>query len=262
MAPASTPELSESAKGVDGLVELTVDRLAAGGDGVARADDGRVVFVPGSAPGDRVRVRIVEQRKRFARAEIVSLVEPGPGRAEPRCSVFGRCGGCTWQHLSYASQLDAKVAIVEFSDFQCPFCSRVGPTLTRINQEYPEDVKVVFKHLPLSFHNKAMGAAQAAEAAGKQGKFWEMHDLLFQNQRALSDEKYLEWAGQLSLDVEKFNKDMASAEVKNQIESDKREASKLGVTGTPGFFINGRFLSGARPFDSFKTIIDEEIGAS
>jgi protein-disulfide isomerase len=157
---------------------------------------------------------------------------------------------------------NAKVAIVEFSDFQCPFCSRVGPTLAKINQDYPQDVKVVFKHLPLAFHNKAMGAAQAAEAAGKQGKFWEMHDLLFQNQRALSEEKYVEWAGELKLDIEKFKKDMVSAEVKQRIEADKREASKLGVTGTPGFFINGRFLSGAKPYDSFKAIIDKELGKS
>jgi len=162
----------------------------------------------------------------------------------------------------YKGPKDAKVVIVEFSDFQCPFCARVGPTLAKINENYPDDVKVVFKNLPLAFHNKAMGAAQAAEAAGNQGKFWEMHDLLFKNQRTLSEEKYVEWAGQLELDVEKFKKDMASAEVKKRIEADKREASKLGVTGTPGFFINGRFLSGAKPYDSFKVIIDKELGKS
>jgi len=154
---------------------------------------------------------------------------------------------------------DAKVTIVEFSDFQCPFCSRVTPTLKKIREEYPEDVKVVWKHLPLSIHPKAPGAHAAAEAAHKQGKFWEMHDLIFANQREMSDEKYLEYAAQLDLDLDQFKKDVASAEVKKQVSDDTRLASTLGVTGTPGFFINGRFLSGARPYDSFKVVIDEEL---
>jgi 23S rRNA (uracil1939-C5)-methyltransferase len=90
------------------LLELDIDALAAGGDGVGRGPDGRVVFVPFTAPGDRVRVRLVEERARFARGELESLVEPGPGRVEPPCPVFGRCGGCAWQHLSVEAQLAAR----------------------------------------------------------------------------------------------------------------------------------------------------------
>ncbi|MEB2344770.1 MAG: TRAM domain-containing protein [Deltaproteobacteria bacterium] len=93
-------------------VELVIESLAAGGDGVGRAPDGRVVFVPLAAPGDRVRVRLVEERPRFARGEIEALLAPGPGRVEPRCPVFGVCGGCAWQHLAYAAQVEAKHAIV------------------------------------------------------------------------------------------------------------------------------------------------------
>ena len=129
-------------------------------------------------------------------------------------------------------------------------------------KEYPKDVKIVFKHLPLSFHNKAQGAAEASEAARIQGKFWEMHDKIFADQRAMSDAKYLEYAAELNLDVEKFKKDLKSDKVQQQIAKDKAEAAKLGVTGTPGFFVNGRFLSGAKPFASFKVLIDKELGKS
>lgn len=93
-------------------VELVIESLAAGGDGVGRAAGGQVVFVPLAAPGDRVRVRLVEEKPRFARGEIEALLAPGPGRAEPRCPVFGVCGGCAWQHLDYAVQVEAKCAIV------------------------------------------------------------------------------------------------------------------------------------------------------
>jgi protein-disulfide isomerase len=155
----------------------------------------------------------------------------------------------------------AKVTVVEFSDFQCPFCSRVTPTLNQIEEAYGKDVRIVFKHLPLRMHSKAPAAHAAAEAAHRQGKFWEMHDKIFANQRELTEAKYLEYAAELGLDVEKFKKDSASADVKKKVDADAKEAAGLGVTGTPGFFINGLFLSGARPFDSFKTVIDKELKA-
>jgi protein-disulfide isomerase len=155
----------------------------------------------------------------------------------------------------------AKVTVVEFSDFQCPFCSRVTPTLDQIEEAYGEDVRIVFKHLPLRMHSKAPAAHAAAEAAHRQGKFWEMHDKIFANQREMSEEKYVEYATELGLDVEKFKQDSAAADVKKKVADDAKEAAALGVTGTPGFFINGLFLSGARPFDSFKTVIDKELKA-
>ncbi len=154
---------------------------------------------------------------------------------------------------------NAKIMIVEFSDFQCPFCSRVSPTLDQIIDEYGDKVQIAFKHLPLAFHQKAPAAHAASVAADRQGKFWEMHDKIFANQKEMSPEKYVEWAGELGLDVEKFKKDLASAEVKKQIEADKQEAAKLGVTGTPSFFVNGRFMSGAQPFTAFKAAIEREL---
>jgi protein-disulfide isomerase len=153
----------------------------------------------------------------------------------------------------------AKVKIVEWSDFQCPFCSRVGPTLEQVRKEYGDQVQLSFKHMPLSFHDKAKGAHAAAEAAGRQGKFWEFHDKLFANQRALDEATYLAYAKEFGLDVEKFKNDMASAHVQKRIDADIAQAGSLGVTGTPAFYINGRFLSGAQPFESFKRVIDEEL---
>ncbi len=120
-------------------------------------------------------------------------------------------------------------------------------------------MQIVFKHLPLSIHSKAAAAHAAAEAAFLQGKFWEMHDKIFAEQRAMSPAKYEQWAQEIGLDVEKFKKDLASAGVKKRIDADKRDAASLGVTGTPAFFVNGRYLSGAQPFDSFKRLIDEAL---
>ena len=154
---------------------------------------------------------------------------------------------------------NAPVTIVEFSDFQCPFCGRVGPTLKRIKKEYGDQVRIVFKHQPLDFHAKAPAAHAAAEAAHRQGKFWEMHDKIFADQKAMSPEKYVEYATELELDLEQFQKDVASAEVKSRIDADKLQAAKLGSSGTPGFFVNGLNLSGAKPFEAFKVLIDKEL---
>ncbi|RMD87433.1 MAG: disulfide bond formation protein DsbA [Candidatus Dadabacteria bacterium] len=151
---------------------------------------------------------------------------------------------------------DAKITIIEFSDFQCPFCKRGTGTLKKVMESYPKDVKIAFKNLPLPFHKNALGAAKAALAAGKQGKFWEMHDELFANQQSLGMDFYVKTAKKLGLDVEKFKKDMEDPEIAKQIEEDKQLANKLGIRGTPGFFVNGVAIKGAYPFKHFKMIID------
>ncbi|TDI96342.1 MAG: hypothetical protein E2O73_13180 [Deltaproteobacteria bacterium] len=128
-----------------------------------------------------------------------------------------------------------------------------------MEKEYGDRVQIVFKHLPLRMHSKAPAAHAAAEAAHRQGKFWEMHDRIFANQRQLSPEKYLEYAQEIGLDLDKFKRDSTSPDVKKRVDDDARQAASLGVTGTPGFFVNGRFLSGAKPFAAFKTLLDEEL---
>ena len=153
---------------------------------------------------------------------------------------------------------DAKVTVVEFSDFQCPFCSQAAGLLDKITDAYPKDVKFVYKNYPLPFHKNAMPAAKAAIAAGKQGKFWEMHDKLFENQRSLSDDFYVQTAKELGLDVEQFKKDMESDATKNQIEQEMKEARAAAVRGTPTIFIDGKKPQG-RSFELFKGLIDNAL---
>ena len=155
---------------------------------------------------------------------------------------------------------DAKVTIIEFSDFQCPYCSRGRETMEEVLKSYPKDVRVVFKNLPLPFHKQAEPAARAALAAGKQGKFWEMHDAFFTNQKSLADQFYTEQAQKLGLNMEQFKKDMESEELKKQVQADAELAKTHGISGTPGFFVNGVAVKGAYPFEHFKTIIDRWLG--
>ena len=157
---------------------------------------------------------------------------------------------------------DAVVTIVEWSDFQCPFCNRVTPTLAQIENEYGDKVRLVFKHMPLSIHPQAPQAHAASEAAHRQGRFWEMHDRIFANQRDLSVatlESHARAIGLADGDMDQYAKDIADAAVKQKIDADMAQASELNVTGTPSFFINGRFLSGAQPFENFKRAIDAAI---
>lgn len=157
---------------------------------------------------------------------------------------------------------DAKVTVVEFSDFQCPYCTRGAKTIEQIVAAYPKDVKVVFKNMPLDFHDQAKPAAKAALAAHKQGKFWEYHDILFANQQGLNEAFYVEQAQKLGLNVDKFKADMASPEVEKQLESDIAIAKQNGIEGTPGFFVNGVAVRGAYPFEHFKKIIDRWLSGN
>ncbi len=152
-----------------------------------------------------------------------------------------------------------KVTIVEWSDFQCPYCSKVEPTMKQIMDTYKDDVRLVWRNEPLPFHPNAMPAAKAAMAAARQGKFWQMHDLMFAHQQDLSDAKYEEWAKQIGLNLGKWRADKDSPEVAAEINKDSSYGQSVGADGTPAFFLNGKFISGAMPFDSFKPVIDEQI---
>ena len=155
----------------------------------------------------------------------------------------------------------APVTIVEFSDYQCPFCSRAEVTVDQVMKAYGDKVRLVFRDFPLPMHAQARGAAEAANCASAQGKFWPYHGKLFANQSALGDDKLKEYAKDLGLDTAKFEQCLAAKPFKAAIDKDIADASKVGVTGTPAFFINGRMLSGAQPFEKFKEVIDEELRA-
>lgn len=148
------------------------------------------------------------------------------------------------------------VTIVEFSDFQCPYCSRLQPTLKDVMKAYPKGVKLVYKHFPLSFHKQAKNAAKAAESAREQGKFWEMHDLIYENFNKLTDQSYDEFAAKLGLDMAKFKADYASNKYDKLIQDDINLGRKVGVTGTPSLFMNGKRMQG-RSLDDFKAGIDK-----
>ncbi len=154
---------------------------------------------------------------------------------------------------------DAPVQIIEFSDFQCPYCSRAADTLAQVKEKYGDKVSVVYRHFPLDFHDRANIAAQASQCAADQGKFWEYHDKLFANQRALSDEDLTRYAEEVGLNVGEFNECVKSGKHIETVATDLREGTEAGMSGTPGFFINGRFLGGAQPLEAFSEIIDEEL---
>ena len=160
-------------------------------------------------------------------------------------------------HIKGAEQ--ALVTIMEFSEFQCPFCKRVNPTLKRLLEAYPNELRIIFRHNPLGFHKHALGASMATLAAGEQGKFWEMHDILFANTRSLQKEKLEGYAREVGLNMDRFQAFMKAHRGSERIDADQRLAKQLGARGTPGFFINGRKLSGARPFEDFHEVVKEEL---
>ncbi len=153
---------------------------------------------------------------------------------------------------------DAKVTLIEYSDFECSYCLRHYDTTKQILAAYPNDVRIVFRHFPLSFHANAQKAAEAAECAGVQGKFWEMHDKIFEANRAqkMGVDAWKQAAKDLKLDTSKFDKCLDSGETASRVASDLNEGSAAGVAGTPATFVNGELVEGALPLDSFKTQID------
>jgi protein-disulfide isomerase len=157
--------------------------------------------------------------------------------------------------------VDAKVTIVEFSDFECPFCSRATDSVKQVEKAYEGKVRVVFRHYPLPFHKQAQKAAEAAACADEQGKFWEMHDRLFAQQDKLSVSDLKDHARLAGLDAAKFDACLDSGRAAAIVEKDMAAGKKARVNGTPAFFVNGRSLSGAQPFEAFKTVIDEELAA-
>src|SRR5262249_33386646 len=144
-------------------------------------------------------------------------------------------------------------------DFQCPYCREVTSTLDEVLARHGDDVRLVFRHNPLAMHAEAKNAAKAALAAARQGKFWAMHDKLFESQYELAG-KYRDFAGAIGLALAQFDSDFADPALDRRIEEDQGTAQRFGVTGTPAFFINGRFLSGGQPLAVFESVITEELG--
>jgi len=199
-----------------------------------------------------MRVKTAKAREDFIdtlrkKALIVWLLDQPRVRAEPDLSRLRGNPG-------------ARVTIVEFSDFECPYCGRIQDTLHQILTKYEGRVRLSFRDYPITkLHPKAQTAAQAARCAGEQGKFWEYHDLLFKSQTKLDAPELEEHARVLALNTADFSACLSSGRTQQGINRDVREGSLAGVSGTPGFIINGIFISGAQSLSVFEKVIDEEL---
>jgi len=212
---------------------------------------------PKEAVEERIGQFLTQQQQQTALAEFIDELKVKYGfesRLEPlRISV-------DFAGFPARGPENAPVTIVEFSDFECPYCSRVIPTLEQVLETYGDRVRLVFRQFPLNnIHPNAQKAAEASLCANDQGKFWEMHDLMFKEQKSLELEQLKEKAARLELDVEAFNECIDSSQYAEAVMSDLEAGSQVGVSGTPALFINGRFLSGAQPFEQLAAVIDAEL---
>jgi protein-disulfide isomerase len=203
-----------------------------------------------------IRSLLIEQRMDAARATLVESLKERTAVTislePPRVEVSD--GGRPVRGPS-----SAPVEMIEFSDFQCPFCQRANPTVEQVLKTYGDRIKFVYRHYPLPNHPNARPAAEAAACAEAQGRFWEYHDRLFANPTKLTDADLKAHAAALGLDMGRFNTCFDNHQQKAGVDADIADANALGVTGTPAFFVNGRAIDGAQPFDAFKRVIDEEL---
>jgi len=195
--------------------------------------------------------RLSERRQAFlkelkAKAGVQVLLEP------PRLAVEAADG-------PVRGPSEAPVTIIEFSDFQCPYCVRAAPTLKKLGEVYGDRLRLVYRDMPLAIHPFAPKAAEAAACAREQGKFWEMHDRLFDAKGRLEIADLKIYARDIGLDGAAFASCLDSGRNESRWKADKAAAEGYGITGTPAFFINGRLVPGARPFETFADIIDDEL---
>lgn len=154
---------------------------------------------------------------------------------------------------------NAQITIIEFADFECPYCARLSLTLDKLMKMYPDQIRLVFKNYPLRNHRRAPLAHEAALAAQAQGKFWEMHDLLYANPSRLRYDDLLAYAGQLQLDIAAFTDTLENRKLRGRVLADINEGRSLEIGATPTFFVNGRRLVGAQSFFDLRELIEREL---
>jgi protein-disulfide isomerase len=203
-----------------------------------------------------IRQLLTEERMETARASFVETLKAKTNIAimlePPRFDVAD--GGRPARGAD-----KAPIEMIEFSDFQCPFCQRANPTVEQVLKTYGDKIRFVYRHYPLPNHPNARPAAEASACAEAQGKFWEYHDRLFANPTKLADADLKAHAAALGLDTAKFNSCVDNHQQKPGVDKDMADGEAVGVNGTPAFFINGRAVEGAQPFEAFKRVIDEEL---
>lgn len=204
---------------------------------------------------EQIRQYLGQQRMQSAYSELVAslqerykaktLLEPFRIPVEPIGPAMGPA--------------NAPVTLIEFSDFECPYCVRIYPTLQQVVKKYGNKVRLVYRQFPLDIHDNAFKAAEASLCADDQGKFWGMHNAMFDNMQAVKSGGFGELANTLGLDMKAFNVCMASGKFAARVEQDMEDGSVVGVTGTPATFVNGRLVSGAISMERLSAMIDEEL---
>tara|TARA_Y100000310_G_scaffold332141_1_gene407152 strand:+ start:1120 stop:2127 length:1008 start_codon:yes stop_codon:yes gene_type:complete len=249
----------------DKLVEYLNTQVGGGVQYVSYQDLGNIYQVNVLYEGDNVPVYITKDGGYFIQSASPLSGQPGvqptptPTPTQPTTIV-----DVSEDDDAVKGDSNAKVTIIEFSDYECPFCGRhFTQTLPQIISEYVDTgkVRIVYRDFPLGFHQNAQKAAEATECVGEEGdnKYWEYHDILFNNQNALDVASLKKYAGEVGVDIEKFNNCLDSGQMTSEVQKDMADGQAAGVSGTPGFLINGRLVSGAQPFSAFKQIIDEEL---
>jgi protein-disulfide isomerase len=207
---------------------------------------------------EKILFSIHQRRVTSARAEYVRVLREQAGvlvsLAAPTADV--PINGAPIQGLR-----EAPVTIIEFADYECPYCQQIHPLLKKLEQEFDGKIALAFKDMPLPMHPRAAKAAEATRCAGVQGKFWELHDLLFEHPGHLEVPQLKEYAQTLQLDMEKFDKCLASGEQSAVVQKDFAEAQHLGLTGTPSFFVNGHFFSGIVKYNTLREMVEQELAA-
>lgn len=187
------------------------------------------------------------RQRLFEAAEVRISLEPP--RMDPKIQAHNPARG----------PADAPVTLIEYTDYQCPYCDRVQETIDRVMEVYEGQVRHVFKNLPLPMHAQAELAAQAGLCAADQGQFWQLHDWMFANKNNLSRDSIVTAAGELGLSSDELAACLDNQTHAPHVQQDMEEARGFGITGTPGFLVNGRLVTGAQPFEAFAQIIDEEL---
>ena len=194
---------------------------------------------------------------RLAAAEEEEAEDAAPTAAAPEAAAADVPAVTDADHIR--GNADAKVVLIEYSDFECPFCSRHHPNMLKLMEEFPDDVAWVYRHFPLSFHPEAFPAAVASECASEQGKFWEYADALFENQDDLDEDYYPTLAAELGLNTTTFQSCVDSGKYDDLIEASTSAGGAAGVNGTPATFVNGELISGAVPYETLKGIVEDAL---
>ena len=207
---------------------------------------------------DKILFSIHQRRLTVARAEYVRALREQAG---VMVSLSAPTSDVPINGAPIQGVRDAPVTIIEFADYECPYCQQIHPLLKKLEQEFDGRIALAFKDFPLPMHPRAAKAAEAARCAGAQGKFWELHDMLFEHPSHLEIPQLKEYAQTLKLNMDTFDKCLDSGETTAAVQKDFAEAQHLGLSGTPSFFVNGHFFSGMIKYKTLREMVEQELAA-